>query len=126
MVTLIFHSPHETQAWAKRLAKHLRPGDVVALVGELGTGKTTWVQGLAAGWGYQGDVNSPTFSLVNEYRSQRGLLLHMDMYRLTPPELVTFPLEDYFDPLAVHVIEWADRVRTRWPKNTLELRRSEE
>ncbi len=118
----IFHKPQETQAWARQLARTLQPGDVIALVGGLGAGKTTFVQGLAKGWDYRGDVSSPTFSLVNEYVSRRGRLLHMDMYRLTLEELKAFPLEDYLDPESVCVIEWADRIHTRWPKGVLEVR----
>src|SRR5438045_3612505 len=104
MATITFHSPNETQTWAQHLARSLRPGDVLGLIGGLGAGKTTFVQGLAFGWGYRRDVTSPTFSLVNEYRSKRGLLLHMDMYRLTADELKEFPLEDYLDPASVCVI----------------------
>src|SRR5882672_4987994 len=97
MVSHTFKTPEATQAWGKQLARLLKGGDVLALVGDLGSGKTTLVQGIAEGWGYKRRANSPTFALVNEYTSRRGPLLHMDMYRLTPGELSTFPLEDYLD-----------------------------
>ena len=112
------------QAWGKQFSHILKKGDVVALIGPLGSGKTTLVQGIAAGWGYRRRANSPTFALVNEYPSRRGPLLHMDMYRLSPRELVDFPLEEYLDPNVVSLVEWADRVQTRWPAGTLALQLS--
>src|SRR5947207_2599029 len=115
----IFHSPEAMQSWGKSLARLLKGGDVVALVGDLGAGKTTLVQGIAEGWGYTRRANSPTFALVNEYPGPKGRLLHMDMYRLTPKELDAFPLEDYLHAEAVALIEWADRIRGRWPTETL-------
>lgn len=121
MATLIFETPEGMQRWGRRLARLLDKGDVVALVGELGSGKTTLTQGVAAGWGYKQRANSPTFGLVNEYHSARGRLQHMDMYRLSEKELDAFPLEDYLTPDSVTLIEWADRVRSRWPKGTLTL-----
>jgi tRNA threonylcarbamoyladenosine biosynthesis protein TsaE len=122
MATLIFETVKAMQEWGKRLARLLETGDVVALVGDLGSGKTTMTQGIAEGWGARERANSPTFALVNEYRSKRGILQHMDVYRLSEKELDQFPLEDYLNDESVTVIEWADRVRKRWPKNTLEIR----
>lgn len=104
------------------MARILRVGDIVALVGPLGSGKTTLVQGLTAGWGYRRRPNSPTFALANEYKSRKGLLFHLDLYRLSPGELELFPLEEYFTPDTLCVMEWADRVRSRWPADTLEIR----
>jgi tRNA threonylcarbamoyladenosine biosynthesis protein TsaE len=109
------------QAWGRRFSKQLKPGDVVALVGDLGAGKTTLVQGIAAGWGYRRRANSPTFALVNEYATRRGPIHHMDLYRLTDDELRDFPLDDYFEPGALTLIEWADRMRRRWPAEILEV-----
>lgn len=114
-------NPQTMRRWGRRLARYLKPGNIVALVGELGTGKTTLVQGIASGWGYDRDANSPTFALVNEYQTPQGMLFHMDMYRLSPKELDAFPLEDYFDRKALCCVEWADRVRERWPAGTLEI-----
>src|SRR5579864_3541438 len=109
-----FRGPEALQRWGAKLARLLRPGDVVALVGVLGAGKTTLVQGIAAARGYRRGANSPTFALANEYRTPRGTMYHMDMYRLSPPEAAAFPLEDYWGR-GVCLVEWADRVQDRWP-----------
>jgi tRNA threonylcarbamoyladenosine biosynthesis protein TsaE len=118
---LRFDSPAQMQAWGKRFARTLKARDVVALVGELGAGKTTLVQSIAAAWGYKRGANSPTFALANEYATPRGVIYHMDMYRLSRKELATFPLEDYWDQ-GLCLIEWADRVRDRLPAATKEIR----
>src|SRR5262245_43719909 len=121
MATLIFETPEAMQAWGDRLARFLEGGDVVALIGDLGSGRTTLTQGIDGGWGARQRANSPTFALVNEYKSRRGILQHMDLYRLSPQELESFPLEDYLDKKSATVIEWADRAQSRWPKNVLQI-----
>ncbi len=76
-------SPEQTRRLGARLGAVLRPGDVICLQGDLGAGKTTFVQGVAQGWGSLDSVSSPTFVIVNEYRRADGdLLFHMDAYRL--------------------------------------------
>lgn len=115
-----FASPQDMQRWAGRFAKSLRPGNVVSLVGPLGAGKTTFVQGVARALGYRGDVTSPTFALANEYRARGVNVYHMDMYRLSPAELDGFPLEDYYRG-GICLIEWADRVRSRLPPDVWEV-----
>jgi tRNA threonylcarbamoyladenosine biosynthesis protein TsaE len=119
--TLLFNAPSEMEAWGRRFARKLKKGDVVALVGELGSGKTTLVQSIAAAWGYKRGAVSPTFALANEYPTKRGTIYHMDMYRLSGRELSTFPLEDYWGQ-GLCLIEWADRVRDRLPVSALEIR----
>ena len=94
MRTLVFKSPEALEAWGKRFAKTLKPNDVVALVGTLGAGKTTLVQSIAEAWGYRRGATSPTFALANEYETPRGMIYHMDMYRLSPQETEAFPLEE--------------------------------
>jgi tRNA threonylcarbamoyladenosine biosynthesis protein TsaE len=89
-------------------------------MGPLGAGKTTLVQGIAEGRGYKRGANSPTFALANEYGTKKGNVYHMDMYRLTEPELRAFPLEEYWQD-GLCLIEWADRVRDRWPEDTLAI-----
>ncbi len=106
--------------WGHRFANKLRKGDVVALVGELGAGKTTLVQSIAQAWGYHRGANSPTFALANEYKTPRGTIYHMDMYRLKEHELAGFPLEDYWGE-GLCLIEWADRVRGRLPASSIEV-----
>ena len=118
--TLVLKSPEEMQAWGHRFAKQLGDHDVVALVGELGAGKTTLVQSIAEAWGYRRGANSPTFALANEYMTPRGTIYHMDMYRLGVRELAGFPLEDYWGT-GLCLIEWADRVRDRLPSSLIEV-----
>lgn len=118
---LLFDTPEALRLWGKRLAALLRKGDVVALVGPLGAGKTTLVQGIAEGRGYKRGANSPTFAIANEYETSRGTVYHMDVYRLSSSELAAFPIEDYWQD-GICLIEWADRIRNRWPPELLEIR----
>ncbi len=103
-----------TRALAKRLCGRLALGQVVALVGELGAGKTTFVQGLAQGWGVAetSDVLSPTYTLVNEYPAERGLLVHVDLYRLEDVASArALGLEEQLARRdALVVVEWADKM----------------
>lgn len=106
----------ETWALAKELAKELKPGDVVCLEGDLGAGKTTFTQGLAAALGVPGRVTSPTFCIVQEHQSADILLVHMDLYRLHGEEDVeALGWEDYLARGAVFVIEWPERAGSLVP-----------
>lgn len=103
-------SPDETEALAAGLAGGLRPGDCVGLIGELGSGKTCFVKGLARGLGVQGYVKSPSFTIINIYEGGRLPLYHIDLYRLSGmKELREAGLEDYIYGKGVSVIEWVDR-----------------
>ena len=97
-----------------RLGKRLNPGTVLLLTGDLGTGKTSLVQGLGVGLGIVETLESPTFTLLNEYHDGRVPLYHLDLYRLTPPEVAELYLEGYWDgteaPLGIMAIEWCDRL----------------
>ncbi len=100
----------ETVAYGGRRAQSLHAGDVLALAGDLGTGKTQFVKGLVAGLGSDDEVTSPTFTLIHEYTSGRLPIYHIDFYRLNHrDELRQLGLEDYFNGEGVCVIEWADR-----------------
>ncbi len=104
------NSVEETWALAKEFAKELKPGDVVCLEGDLGAGKTTFTQGLAAALGVPGRVTSPTFCIVQEHQSKDVLLVHMDLYRLHGEEDVeAIGWEDYLARGAIFVIEWPER-----------------
>ena len=110
MASIISHSPGETERAGASFAAQVNPGDVLALVGDLGAGKTQWVKGVAAGLGSQASVTSPTFTLIHEYPGGRLPLYHIDCYRLErPEELLAIGLDDYLDGRAVLVIEWADK-----------------
>lgn len=109
-----------TRALGERLGARLERGDVIALQGELGAGKTNLVQGIARGLGISEDVNSPTFILANEYFSGRLPLYHIDAYRVSgAPEADAFGLDDYLNGDGVTVIEWAERVRDALPPDVL-------
>ena len=119
--SLVASSPEETAAAGEQLAARLGPGDVVALTGELGAGKTCFVQGLARGLGVAGGVTSPTFVLVNHYRG-RLPVYHLDAYRTgSLTELVDLGLEEMLHGDGVTVIEWADKLLPLLPARTIHV-----
>jgi tRNA threonylcarbamoyladenosine biosynthesis protein TsaE len=112
-------SPEETQAIGERLGAELRPGTVVACVGELGAGKTCFVQGLVRGLGVTSGATSPTFVLVNQYRG-RLPVYHLDAYRTDSlTELLDLGVEEMFHGDGVALVEWADRLRPLLPASTV-------
>jgi tRNA threonylcarbamoyladenosine biosynthesis protein TsaE len=117
---IISRSTDQTRRVGMRLGTLLKAGDLVALVGDLGSGKTTLVQGIAAGWGTLDPVSSPTFVLVNVYRHSDGLrLFHMDAYRLNSPiEALDLDLENMLDQGPM-IVEWAERVQAVLPEEGL-------
>ena len=113
MVILTSKSPEETFRLASEFGKTAQPGLVLGLVGDLGAGKTQYVKGFASGLGITERVHSPTFTLVNEYRSGRVPCYHLDLYRLeTAEQIHGAGLEPYFQPKdTITLIEWFDRAR---------------
>jgi tRNA threonylcarbamoyladenosine biosynthesis protein TsaE len=102
-------------------AAGMQAGDVIALVGELGSGKTHFTKGIAGGLGCHTDITSPTFSLVHEHRGRELPIFHFDFYRIeSAAELIALGWDDYLDAGGICVIEWADRfpellpAATRW------------
>ena len=113
----ITRSPEETRALGEKIGRKLREGDVVALIGELGAGKTCLTQGL--GWGLGVDpklyLTSPSFTLIKEYRG-RLRVYHIDLYRLNSiEEVYELGFEEYFYGRGVTIVEWADRIETLLP-----------
>jgi len=102
---LISEDEGQTKAIAASLAPVLPAGTVLLLTGELGTGKSTFVKGLARGLGQQEETRSPTFAIIREYPR----LVHVDLYRLTPEESTHLGLEEYFDGGRLVAVEWAER-----------------
>lgn len=113
------HNEEETKKFGIDLAHILKPGDVIALIGDLGTGKTTLTKYIAEGLGVKETVNSPTFTIVKEYNSGRLPLYHFDVYRIgDPEELFNIGAQEYFDGDGVSVVEWADLVIDEMPEGT--------
>lgn len=116
------NSVEETWAIAREFAKELKPGDVVCLEGDLGAGKTTFTQGLAAALGMSGRVTSPTFCIVQEHEAAPAsarsipLLVHMDLYRLQgEADVEAIGWEDYLARGALMVVEWPERAGSLIP-----------
>ncbi len=119
-VEVISRSPEQTRRVGMRLGSLLRTGDVICLSGDLGSGKTTLVQGLSAGWGSLDAVSSPTFVLINVYsRPDGGQLYHLDAYRLNgPAEAIDLDLDTLIENGSM-VVEWADRILSALPQEHL-------
>src|SRR4051812_14144190 len=114
-------TPEETAAEGARLAETLGPGDVVALTGDLGAGKTCFTQGLARGLGVTERAVSPTFVLVNEYRG-RVPVHHVDAYRTTSlTELMDLGLDELFAGDGVTIVEWADKLEPLLPAHAVRV-----
>ncbi len=113
----------DTRALGHRIAEAAEPGDVVALIGDLGTGKTALTKYIAEGLGIKGDISSPTFTIVKEYRNGRLPLYHFDVYRLgNGDELIDIGAEEMLDGDGLCVIEWADIVADVLPEDALAIR----
>jgi tRNA threonylcarbamoyladenosine biosynthesis protein TsaE len=110
VATFISNSAAETEAIGRRLAENVGAGSVLALQGELGSGKTLFTKGFVAGMGSNAVVSSPTFTIVHEYRDGRLPVYHFDLFRVENRQsLMRLGLDDYFFGDGVSVIEWADR-----------------
>lgn len=117
-------SPEETEHLGSLIAEHLGPGSIVSLNGDLGSGKTTLVRGIARQLGCKGQIASPTFTLLREHPALPGKhpLFHFDAYRLTSADdFFALGLDEYFDREGVCVIEWGDRIRDALPERTVRV-----
>lgn len=115
------HSPDETIGAGMWLASKLKCGDVVALIGELGSGKTVFIQGVCQGLGVKVPVTSPTFTLIHEYEG-KWPVYHFDFYRINSVEEMTeLGCEEYFYGDGVSLIEWADKVLEVLPEKRFEV-----
>lgn len=113
----ISHGEEETEQFAVLLASRLVSGDVIALEGDLGAGKTAFTKGLAKGLGITRNVNSPTFTIIKEYQGHLPLY-HMDVYRLSESE-EDLGFDEYFEGDGVTVVEWAHLIKEQLPEDLL-------
>jgi len=112
-------APEDTLAFGESLAAHLKAGDVIALCGQLGVGKTHVVKGLLTGLDSSEEVTSPTFSLVHEYQHARLPVFHFDFYRMKhEADLLNIGWDEYLDEPGIVIVEWADLFPALLPPNT--------
>jgi tRNA threonylcarbamoyladenosine biosynthesis protein TsaE len=122
--TIVVPDAEGMRSLGKSLVQSLLPGSVLLLEGDLGSGKTTLVQGIGEGLGITDAIASPTFTLINEYPEGRIPLYHLDLYRLDPQEVAALNLETYWEgvevPLGIVAIEWAERLAYK-PQSYLQI-----
>ncbi|WP_409305890.1 tRNA (adenosine(37)-N6)-threonylcarbamoyltransferase complex ATPase subunit type 1 TsaE [Peribacillus sp. SCS-155] len=115
----ISNSEQETGELARRIAEIVVPGDVIALEGDLGAGKTAFTKGIAQGLGITRTVNSPTFTIIKEYHGKMPLY-HMDVYRVSDDE-EDLGFDEYFEGPGLTVIEWAHLIKDQLPSELLTI-----
>ena len=115
-------SPEETFAFGKWIGENTLPGQVYTLVGDLGVGKTVFTQGVAEGLGITEPVNSPTFTIIQEYESGRMPFYHFDVYRIGDiEEMEEIGYDDYFYGNGICLIEWANLIEEILPEQIIEI-----
>ena len=116
-------SVEETQDLAKKLAKNINPGITISLIGDLGTGKTTFTKGFARQMGIKDHVTSPTFKLISEYQGEKYKLNHIDAYRMNGPEdFLNIGGEEYLTSKnSITIIEWGDLLNDILPSKTIRV-----
>ena len=115
-------SAEETYALGKKLGSEANPGDVLTLIGDLGVGKTVFTQGVAAGLGITEPVNSPTFTIIQEYEDGRLPFYHFDVYRIADlEEMEEIGYDDYFFGQGICLIEWAELIEEILPEKRIEV-----
>lgn len=123
MKKIISHSLNQTMEIGESLAKDCRGGEVFAFFGGLGMGKTAFIKGLAKGLGISADVTSPTFALVNEYKSEKFTLYHFDMYRInTWEDLYSTGYFDYLETDSILAVEWSENIENALPDGAVYIK----
>ena len=113
----------ELREWGEAFGGRRNSGDIIALEGELGAGKTTLAQAICRGVGITEDVTSPTFALVNQYEGERGTVYHLDLYRLSgPADLTNLGWDDIVNSSSLVIVEWPDRAGSRLPDDVIRIR----
>ena len=118
----ITNTPEETMKLGEQLTKSLEIGDVISLNGELAVGKTTFMKGVLSGFSYEGDVTSPTFTLINEYQSIPKII-HMDCYRENSlNRWISLGIYEYLESDTIVFIEWAELIQSLLPKKLIVIK----
>lgn len=116
LYNFISKSPEDTLAVAKNFAKDLKIGDVIVLIGDLGSGKTKFTEGILSYFGIENEISSPTFTIVNEYNSNDISIYHFDVYRLKDSlDFYNIGGDEYFDK-GICIIEWGDIIEDALPE----------
>lgn len=114
---IISHTEEETKQLAKKMASYFKTGDILILSGELGSGKTKFVEGFLSYFGLENNISSPTFTIVNEYLSPKQKIFHFDLYRLSDiDEFYAMGGEEYFSS-GICLIEWGEMIESILPTN---------
>jgi tRNA threonylcarbamoyladenosine biosynthesis protein TsaE len=122
LLTYISHNENETQLFGAEFSKNLKGGSVIALSGELGSGKTQFIKGICKGLGVKEIVNSPTFIIVNEYNTGSFKIFHFDLYRIkSADEVINIGLYDYLDSGGIMLIEWPELIMSILPQSTVKI-----
>ena len=117
------YSVDDTTQLGMKLGKLLKPGDIICLTGDLGTGKTHITKGIAKGLDINDNITSPTFTIVNEYEGGRLKLNHFDVYRVSDPdEIYAIGFDDYIFSDSVSIIEWANYIEEILPHDLLHIK----
>ena len=120
MTRIHIANERDTEKLGEKIGQKVQPGTVIALIGDLGTGKTTLTKSIARGLGVTETVTSPTFNIIREYRSGRLPLYHFDVYRIgDPDEMFELGYEEYFYGDGVCVVEWADIIEELLPEDAM-------
>lgn len=119
-LTIITKSPEETKNLGKEVGKLAKPGDLLAFYGELGAGKTCFIQGISQELEVKDYVTSPSFTIVNEYQGKIPIY-HFDLFRLNTEEILELGYEEYFYGEGLTVIEWAGKIEQLLPKEHLKI-----
>lgn len=118
--SITIRNEEETKAFGLELGKNAKEGQVIAMIGDLGTGKTTLTKYIAEGLGVTDTISSPTYTIVKEYYSGRLPLYHFDVYRICDPEeFFNIGAEDYLNGDGLSIVEWADLVMEEIPEDAL-------
>ena len=116
------HDPEETFEVGRTIGMNAKPGQIYTLTGDLGVGKTVFTQGVAAGLGITEPVNSPTFTIIQEYEDGRLPFYHFDVYRIgDPEEMEEIGYDDYFFGQGICLIEWAELIEEILPEKRIEV-----